>query len=198
MWKRNKPQRKERTKKQDMAFNELTEAVTPNVYLGDTPLNPDLIDELQDEVAITPVFEELKGQLEKIVRAKHSHLQTRRNFVEVARATTDDIGELSEPRNDWYCHLRDIPGWERWYQVDFSKPYPMTSHQSERLVRLKQKSLILGWKPNTEGLKVPVVVVYWSRNTSKEPSISSGWYFLNIEDGHSGEEDVVNLMYQAK
>ena len=84
-----------RTPEQDEAFSELTEAVTPNVYLGDSPLNPDLIEGLQQDV--NKRVEEVK----KILRAKIKRIEGRRRFVSVLRPITDDV-------QDFMVLLKDI------------------------------------------------------------------------------------------
>jgi len=66
-----------RTPQQDEAFSKLTEAATPNVYSGDSPLNPGLIEVLQQDVNKGP---EVIG---KITNAKLNHIQYRRRFVPI-------------------------------------------------------------------------------------------------------------------
>ena len=177
-----------RTPEQDEAFSELTEAVIPNVYLGDSPLNPDLIEGLQQDVNTAPTV------IEKIALAKLSHIQDRRWFVSVPRPITDDVGELSQPRNHWWFHLTDVPGWEKWYEVDFNRSYPMTDQQLKELSEGKQRSLLIGWEPGTN---VPIVIVSWEHNPDKEPSVPSRWYFLEIEDEYSGELNAESFLHDS-
>ena len=176
-----------RTPEQDEAFNQVTEAVTPNVYLGHSPLNPDLIEGLQQDVDKGPTV------IEKIALAKLSHIQDRRWFVSVPRPITDDVWELSQPRNHWWFHLTDVPGWEKWYEVDFNRPYHMTDQQLEGLGESKQRSLLIDWKPGTE---IPIVIVSW-KHEPNEPNVPSGWYFLEIEDEYSGELNAESFLHDS-
>ena len=149
-------------KSDDTTAERLTEAVTPNVYLGDSPLNPDFIGGLQHDVDIAPTV------IEKIVKAKHRHLQDRRQFVPVPLPITEEVWGLPQPSNHWWFHLTNVPGWEKWYEVDFNRPYLMTDQQLEALTEGKQRSLLIGWEPGTE---VPILIVRWEHNPDKEPSV---------------------------
>jgi hypothetical protein len=147
-----------------------------------------LIEGLQHDVDKSP------STIGKIIGAKLSHLQDRRQFVPVPRPITDDVLELSQPDNHWWFHLTYVPGWEKWYEVDFNRPYPMTDQQLEALTEGKQRSLLIGWEPGTE---VPIVVVRWKHNPDKEPSVPTGWYFLEIEDEYSGEPDIGDSLHDS-
>lgn len=171
-----------------MTAGQLTEAVTPNVYLGDSPLNPDLIKGLQHDVDVSPTT------IGKIIGAKLSHLQDRRQFVPIPRPITEDVWGLSQPSNHWWFHLTNVPGWEKWYEVDFNRPYLMTDQQLEALTEGKQRCLLIGWEPGTE---VPIVVVRWEYNPDKEPSVPTGWYFLVIEDEYSGEPNIGDILHDS-
>ena len=175
-----------RTPEQDEAFDELTDAVTPNVYT-DTPITPDLIEELQQDVN--------KGaeELTKILRDKIKRIEGRRRFVSVLRPITDDVQDLFQPRHYWWFHLTNVDGWEKWYAVDFNRPFPMTDEQLEALFESKRRSQLIGWKPGTE---IPIVIVSW-KHESNEPNIPSGCYFLEIQDEYSGEPTSESFLHDS-
>ena len=147
-----------------------------------------MIEGLQHDVDVSPTT------IGKIIRAKLSHLQDRRQFVPISRPITEDVWGLSQPSNHWWFHLTNVPGWENWYEVDFNRPYLMTDQQLEALTEGKQRSLLIGWEPGTE---VPIVVVRWKHNPDKEPSVPTGWYFLEIEDEYSGEPDIGDSLHDS-
>jgi len=70
----------------------------------------------------------------------------------------------------------------------------MTDQQLEALTEGKQRSLLIGWEPGTE---VPILIVRWEHNPDKEPSVPSGWYFLEIEDEYSGEPDIGDSLHDS-
>jgi len=70
----------------------------------------------------------------------------------------------------------------------------MTDQQLEELRAIKKRSLLMDWKPGTE---IPIVVVRWEHNPDEEPSVPSGWYFLEIEDEYSGEANIGDLLHDS-